>query len=312
MPLKTPLFVRKQSGGMFVVANEGYSTGQIFFVDSTTTGATDSAGYGQNPDSPFATLAYAITACTASKGDTIYIKPGHTETIAGAAGVSLTIAGVRIIGQGLGANRPTFNFTATDSQFIVNANNITIENCRFVAGISAVVSGVKVNAKTDAVFRNCEWYWGGTTGWDFVIGLEFAAGSHRGVVDKCRFLMEPAVVGPAAHVQLTGASSNVEITSNKFVGQASTAIINGITTLSQHLLVLDNIVHNEQATKPYLVVLTGTTGILANTRGLAGATTVAANAVADAMVHAENYVANTTGTIAIIKGAGGVPAVDVD
>jgi hypothetical protein len=99
---------------------------------------------------------------------------------------------------------------------------------------------------------------------------------------------------------------------NKFVGQASTAIINGITTLSQHLLVLDNIVHNEQATKPYLVVLTGTTGILANTRGLAGATTVAANAVADAMVHAENYVANTTGTIAIIKGAGGVPATDAD
>jgi hypothetical protein len=139
MPLKTPLFVRKQSGGMFVVANEGYTPGQIFFVDSTTTGATDSTGFGLNPDSPFATLAYAIGQCTASKGDTIYIKPGHTETIAGAAGVSLTIAGVRIIGLGYGANRPTFNFTATDSQFLISANNITIENCRFVAGISAVV-----------------------------------------------------------------------------------------------------------------------------------------------------------------------------
>ena len=46
--------------------------------------------------------------------------------------------------------------------------------------------------------------------------------------------------------------------------------------------------------------------------GQAGGATVAANAVADAMSHCENYVTNTTGTIAIVKGAGGSPALDAD
>jgi hypothetical protein len=242
----------------------------------------------------------------------IYVMPGHAETIAATDGFDADVAGVRIVGLGWGASRPTFNFTQTASQVNIGANSVTIENLRFVAGVSAVVAGVQVEGKTDAVFRNCEWYWGGTTGWDFVLGLELEAGSHRCIVENCRFLQEPAVAGAAAAVKLTGASHNVRVQDSEFMGDCSVACINGDTTLSQGLMVLRNIFHNTDAGEPVLEVLTGTTGVYSDNRGLAGGATIAANAVADAMVHCENYIANTTGTIAIIKGAGGSPALDAD
>jgi hypothetical protein len=78
---RTELFVRKQSGGMFSVVNQALTTGNIFFVNSAN--GTNSASYGQNPDAPTATLAYAIGLCTANQGDRIYVMPGHTEAIAG-------------------------------------------------------------------------------------------------------------------------------------------------------------------------------------------------------------------------------------
>jgi len=307
---RTPLFVRRQAGGMFAIVNETLTTGENFFVHSGT--GVNSVGGGRNPDAPLATLDYAIGLCTADKGDTIYVMPGHAETIAATDGFDADVAGIRIIGLGWGALRPTFNFTATASQVNIGANNVHIENLRFVAGISAVVAAVQVEGKTDATFRNCEWYWGGTTGWDLIIGLELEAGSHRARIENCRFLQEPAVAGAAAAIQLTGASHNVIIRENEFMGDCSTACINAITTLSQGLMVQRNTFHNTDAGEPVLEVITGTTGVYSDNRGLAGGATVAANAVADAMVHAENYIANTTGTIAIIKGAGGVPALDAD
>lgn len=307
---RTELFSRKQAGGAFTIAGVDRHPGNIFFVHSGT--GSDSVGRGRNPDKPVASLDYAIGLCTASKGDVIYILPGHAETIAATDGFDADVAGIKIVGIGWGALRPTFTFTQTASQVNIGAHNVTIENLRFVGGVSAVVAGVQVEGKTDAVFRNCEWYWGATTGFDFIIGLELEAGSHRAIIENCRFLAEPAVAGAAVAVKLTGASDNVIVRNNEFMGDYSTACVNGITTLSQGLMFLDNLVHNTDSGEPYLEVLTGTTGVIANTRGLASAATVAANAVADAMAHCENFVVNTTGTIAIVKGAGGSPALDAD
>lgn len=307
---RTPLSVRKQPGGLFAVVNDTLSTGEFFFVHSGT--GTNAAGGGRNPDAPLATLDYAIGLCTASKGDTIYVMPGHTETIAAADGFDADVAGVRIIGLGWGDLRPTFNFTATASDVAIGANNVWLENLRFVAGVSAVVRGVNIEGKVGVTFKNCEWYWGGTTGWDFVDSVILAAASSRATFDNCRFLAEPATAGAATAIKLSGASHNVVIKNNEFMGDYSTACVNNITTLSQGLMFIDNLVHNTDASEPYLEVITGTTGIIAGTRGLASGGTVAANAVADAMIHVENYVGNTTGTIAIIKGAGGSPALDAD
>jgi hypothetical protein len=308
---KSPLFVRTQPGGVYLATDESRTTGEIFFVHSGT--GTNAAGGGRNPDAPLATVDYAIGLCTASKGDIIYVMPGHAETIAAADGFDADVAGISIIGLGSGTNRPTFTFTQTTSTAAVGAANVTLKNLRFAAGVSAVVVGLSVEAAgTDLTVDGCEWYWGGTTGFDFVDSVILAAGASRAKIRNNRILAEPAVAGAATAIKLSGASHNVIIRDNEFMGDYSTACVNAITTLSQGLMFLDNLVHNTDASEPYLEVITGTTGIISGTRGLASGATVAANAVADAMAHCENFVVNTAGTIAIVKGAGGSPALDAD
>jgi len=306
---KTELFGRWLQGSV-VITDQAKSTGARFFVHSGT--GTDGAGFGSSPDKPFATLDYAIGKCTASKGDIIYVLPGHTETFIATNGFDADVAGIAIIGLGWGAQRPTFVFNHANAQVNVGAASVRIENIRFVTSITAVVAGVQVEGVTDAVFKDCEWYWGGTTGDDFVISLELEAGAHRTLIEGCRFLAEPAVAGAAAAINITGKSDNVRVQGCEFMGDYSTACLNGAAAADEGLMFLDNLVHNTDAGEPYLEVHANTTGVIADTRGLASGATIAANAVAAAMAHVENFVVNTAGTIGIIKGAGGAPALDAD
>jgi hypothetical protein len=307
---RTALFARTRPGGIFTIDDFAEHPGDIYFVHSGT-GA--SSNPGDSPDAPMATIDQAINKCTASKGDVIYVLPGHAETIAAADGFDADVAGISIIGCGTGSNRPTLTFSATASTCAVGAAGVRIRGLRFVAGVSAVVVGLSVEAAgTDCLIEDCTWYWGGTTGWDFVASIIFTAAANRGTVRGCRFLAEPAVAGASVAIQLAGAVHNVRVIGNEFMGDYSLACMSGITTLSQGLMFVDNLVHNTDAGEPYLEVLTGTTGVISGTRGLASGGTVAANAVADAMAHCENFVVNTAGTIAIVKGAGGSPALDAD
>ncbi len=134
--------------------------GKVFFVNSTSVLA-DGGKSGSNGNKgtylqPFATVAYAVTRCMSARGDIIICMPGHTETIAAAAGITFTsITGVAVIGIGKGSMRPTFNFTATASTVTMNAANTSFVNCLFTGGIDAVVSPIVVSA-ADCVIDTCE------------------------------------------------------------------------------------------------------------------------------------------------------------
>ena len=118
---------------------------RYFFVSSTA--ANTSNGNDGSFDAPFATLDYAIGQCTANKGDTIVVLPNHAETITGVGGITADIAGINIIGQGVGAARPTFLMDgATDVTFVVSAANVTVQNMFFKAGHSGVVTCFNITA----------------------------------------------------------------------------------------------------------------------------------------------------------------------
>ncbi len=126
--------------------------GNVFWVDSN-------AGSDQNKgtfDRPFASLDYAIGRCTANNGDTIYLKPGHAETVSAAAGVDIDVAGVTIIGLGSGSDRPTFTFaTAITADIDIDAANVTLQNILFVNGIDNLTAAIDVNA-ADFTMIDCE------------------------------------------------------------------------------------------------------------------------------------------------------------
>ena len=139
--MDTKLFVRKASGGMFAVIDKSLTTGNIWWVDSGSTTGADSAGYGRNPDAPFLTWDYAISSGSANNGDIIYLMPGHAETYTttGAKNV-FNVAGIKTIGLGTGADRPTFTFSHTGATQTISANGVWIENVLFVTGVDSVTT----------------------------------------------------------------------------------------------------------------------------------------------------------------------------
>ena len=162
------------------------TTGNIFYVDSNGGGSTSGPGY--SPETAFTTLSSAAAACTANNGDVIYVMEGHAETISGAAGVDLTVAGVRVIGLGHGASRPTFTLTAAASTFAVGASSLHIENLLFVADFTnGVTAGVDIDAAhTDVYFKRCEWRAAASTK-EFLKGVTITEGAGRITFDECRF-----------------------------------------------------------------------------------------------------------------------------
>lgn len=106
--------------------------------------------------SPFATLDYAVGQCTANRGDVIFVKPGHAETISSATALALDVAGVAIIGLGSGNLRPTFTLdTATTTTIGVTAANVTVKNCIFSANFADIVSFFTTGAAKSFTLEDC-------------------------------------------------------------------------------------------------------------------------------------------------------------
>lgn len=151
---RTELFLRKQPGGMFSVVNNALTTGNLYFVLAST--GTNAAGYGQNPDAPFASVAYALTQVTANQGDRIYVMPGHTEAIADATSFAAAIAGVQVIGLGQGSARPTITLgTANTATVAVSADNVSFENILFVANFLSIAACFTLSTAKNFALRNC-------------------------------------------------------------------------------------------------------------------------------------------------------------
>ena len=108
---RTPQFSQQQAGGAFAYADIRRHPAAVLFVDSTNSSASDTAGFGENPDMPFATIDYAVSQCTDSVGDVIYAMPGHTETLTEAGSLDLDVIGISIRGLGEGALQPMIEVT---------------------------------------------------------------------------------------------------------------------------------------------------------------------------------------------------------
>jgi hypothetical protein len=138
--------------------------GRVFWVSNGTTLQSGQRG-GSNGnkgtyDSPFATILYASTQCVANRGDIIFVKPGHAETISSATVLTLDVAGVAIVGLGRGAMRPTLTFsTANTANIPVTAANILVHNILHKANfldIASAYTATGTNTPTDFTIDNCE------------------------------------------------------------------------------------------------------------------------------------------------------------
>lgn len=298
-PIRTALFSRTQPGGIATIADMASHPGNIFFVDSTHAAAANAAGGGQSPDTPLATLAYAIGLCTAAKGDVIYVMPGHAETIAAAAGIACSISGVSIIGLGIGANRPTFTFSAVGSTWTITAANVLIRNIVVTA-----------TAATTLLFSSSA---AGLTldGVDYVEGsgvpLQFlltTAASDQLAVKNCFHVAVTAGASAQIWIQLVGPDDS-RILDNTFVlalNNASGSYTIRASTAAVRAIILRNVILQTGGTTQTAAIslVAASTGFVGDNRVGANVTNIAGTVALASAYGANNYVTRTVNKSGIL------------
>ena len=161
---KSAFFTRKVPGGPVLVSNETLTTGDIWFVDSGSSGAGTTSAYGQSPDSPCSTLEACVNNSTGSQGDWIVVMSGHAETLTSATELVLDKADIRIMGLGEGRAMPAFTVDNTAASINVDAANVTLENLFFdFTATDSVDDPFDINA-ADFSMVDCEIVFADSTG----------------------------------------------------------------------------------------------------------------------------------------------------
>lgn len=98
----------------------------------------------------------ALGECSSNNGDTVYILPGHAENISAADQMSNLKAGTRIVSLGRGTARGTFTFTTATSTFLLDVDDVSIENCIFnCAGPRGASAALTVAAAFPTTAAGC-------------------------------------------------------------------------------------------------------------------------------------------------------------
>lgn len=235
---RSPIFNRKQSGGNFVYDDLKEHPGDIFYVDSGHSAASDTAGFGKDPDSPFATIDYAIGQCAANNGDVIYVAPGHAETVSAASGIDVDVAGISIVGLGRGTLKPTVTLgTVTTATVVLDAANARVEGLRFVSNIDSLAAVLDVNAGDYSEVVNCDFV--SSSAKEYLAGIDIANNISDFRVSGCRFI-QPTDPGGSDAAAGTGAiyvvgGSRLMVEDCEFWGNFETALLHNKTTAATDL-----------------------------------------------------------------------------
>ena len=154
----------------------GMDFGETFYLASPDSLMIDLLQDRVHHSKIFHTLDLAIGATTAGRDDILQIVPGYTETITGAGGITLDKAGLRIQGNGIYDQRPSFLIDGAAASMLVTSANMTLDNCVFNAGHADLAYLALVTAKG---FRFSNNFVGENVATEnFVVALQVSAGDN--------------------------------------------------------------------------------------------------------------------------------------
>ncbi len=248
------------------------SVGRFFLVfPSTLANASELkamySNYADGVSVTYTTLGGASAACVAGRGDVIFLMPGHTETISSSTALTLSIAGVTIIGLGLGGNRPAITLdTANTATINVTANNIVFKNVVFIGNFLAIASLFTLTTAKDFQLINCD-FRDTSAVLDFLFIVTTAATSNAAdglTITGCRIASTTAA-GVQGLVSFLGTNDRVNISGNTYFSVSTNpAALIPIATgkIRTNLQVLNNyfVIKNAAGTATgWLITTDGTT-----------------------------------------------------
>jgi len=272
-----------------------------FYVGPNATGAGDDGRSGRSKETSLATLEAAIALATASKNDVIYLLPGHAETVATAGAISLDKIGLRVIGLGTGALRPTFTFSDTAATITMTAASCVLENVILKPSVDSVVSPLVISGadcKVDIEVQDA------SSTVECVAGVLTTAGADRlDLKVKYRgFIAGNACVNAIRLVGVDTARIYVD-----FYGVASTSVVEFHTTAC-HDIDIDGKFYNNgtSLTKNVVDTVTGSTWSVSGWDGNSNANFTGGD---NAAIASDDISALST-AIGVIDGYHDVPTAD--
>lgn len=269
----TTLYTRYHPGGRFSVVDKAeMGEGQVWWVGSAHTYASDSTGCGHDPKAPFATLVYAVARAVASPSggvdDTIYVMQGHSETwtAAGAAVLTLSPAGLKVKGIGGRTRKPTFLIDTNAGNYIsITGADTVLQNVIIKAGHADIAKAVNI-AAAGVEIRNVD-FLENTATENFLISILSTNAADDLLVDGCRIIQPDA--SNTEGIELVGAVDRVTITNNYIRGPFSVSCISITTAACSDLYVDNNRLMNTLAGDDLagcLDVVAASTGMVTNNR----------------------------------------------
>ncbi len=288
MVTNTPLATNPRTGGLFSVADNALTTGNVFWVDSgkTTAGGITSA-YGKTPDAPFLTISAAISTdvCTPNNGDIVIVMPGHAETVATVGALALDIAGVTIIGIGDGADQPTITLTDGAATILVTGASVVVENFNLIANDDDVLICFQVSAD-DFTCRGCR-FTGTAATKNFHACFTDSTDnvSDRMTVEDCVAIQPDAA--NTHFINWTAIQDGCIVRRNTLMGDWDTMCIGGAGVVT-FVTIVDNDIRNADNAANGCIDFDATaTGICA--RNMCAAAHASQGITATAMAASENY-----------------------
>lgn len=207
--------------------------GKVFWVGNATAAMlpnqkAPSDGNDGSFNAPFSTLDYAIGQCTAGRGDIIMVKPGHAENVGSASAITVDVAGIAIVGLGVGTLRPKLSFTAAAATYVISAANVTHYNIQWEANFADVTIGLDVSGVDGLTFDSCYFTEAGTN-LNFVDVIDLATGADDLHVNNCKFIGNDA----ANDAFITGvAHDGLYITNSYFAANTAQTAAHGLIDTS--------------------------------------------------------------------------------
>ncbi len=272
---------------------------KLWYVDSGS--GRSASGDGTSWERAFLTgdEAFDSGKATANRGDIVFFAPGHNEALA-AAGITVDVAGVRLVGYGSGSLKPTFDYDVNTGTFIINAANVTLTNFRFRTSANAVTKALVLqDAGDNAQILGCEFGYAETVTDEFATALWIDSAANNVVVADCWF----NAGGQAAVSAIScGAVSGPRLYRNKILGDYSTGCLINASGVLKTFWSEDNVYFNgtmggdgEINNVAAVVMLNGSSGLFLNDTFVSGTVTGLTMRTGDDMVFINNMMTATDG-----------------